>query len=272
MRVELADMKKKSTAQTEEMRSRLDERHGNAQELQMSLRNFKKTMMAASVHSNTGKQITKTDIADFVKEDDEKDTQIRQYRTKYLALKDQKETLDLSIKEKEEFSKGLHLIDFEQLKMENASLNEKIEEKNESLQKNRIKSTQTVHILTHVKEKLQFVQSENADMQRKLGEMEKELAQHKDTLTQIKREKEVVKTDNTQMKDGMPLAGSDNLLLDYETRKKELVVNKTKLQTLRERHSKLAEEANYLDQTMKKSLMGSTSNSSRFPPILHKIK
>lgn len=265
-------MKKKNATQIDEMRSRLDERHGNASELQMSLRNFKKTMMAASVHSNTGKQIPKADIADFVKEDEDKDAQIRQFRTKYLALKDQKETLDISIKEKEEFSKGLHLIDFEQLKMENASLNEKIEEKNESLQKNRIKSTQTVHILTHVKEKLQFVQSENADMQRKLGDLEKELSQHKDTLTHIKREKELVKNDNTQMKDSMPLAGSDNLLLDYETRKKDLVVSKTKLQSVREKHQKMTEEVNYFDALLKKSIMSTNSAPTRFPPILNKIK
>ena len=55
---------------------------------------------------------------------------------------------------------GLHLIDFEQLKIENLTLNEKIEERSEELHKLSKKTTQTVQVLTHVKEKLQFVQAE----------------------------------------------------------------------------------------------------------------
>jgi hypothetical protein len=41
---------------------------------------------------------------------------------------------------------GLHLIDFEQLKIENQSLNEKIEERNEELVKLRKKTTVTVQV------------------------------------------------------------------------------------------------------------------------------
>jgi histone deacetylase 6 len=44
-------------------------------------------------------------------------------------------------------SEGLHLIDFEQLKIENQSLNEKIEERNEELLKLRKKTTTTVQVI-----------------------------------------------------------------------------------------------------------------------------
>lgn len=43
-------------------------------------------------------------------------------------------------------TEGLHLIDFEQLKIENQSLNEKIEERNEELVKLRKKTTVTVQV------------------------------------------------------------------------------------------------------------------------------
>ena len=46
----------------------------------------------------------------------------------------------------EELAAGLHLIDFEQLKIENQSLNEKIEERNEELLKLRKKTTSTVQV------------------------------------------------------------------------------------------------------------------------------
>ena len=58
----------------------------------------------------------------------------------------------------EQLAEGLHMIDFEQLKINNMDLNEKIEERNEDILKLKRKVTSTVQVLTHVKEKLQFLQ------------------------------------------------------------------------------------------------------------------
>lgn len=52
-------------------------------------------------------------------------------------------------RDKEQLAEGLHLIDFEQLKIENQSLNEKIEERNEELIKLRKKTTITVQVRLH---------------------------------------------------------------------------------------------------------------------------
>ncbi len=52
------------------------------------------------------------------------------------------------------------MIDFEQLKINNVDLNEKIEERNDDILKLKKKVTSTVEVLTHVKEKLQFLQVE----------------------------------------------------------------------------------------------------------------
>lgn len=61
------------------------------------------------------------------------------------------------------------MIDFEQLKIENQTYNEKIEERNEELMKLRKKINNTVQILTHVKEKLQFVTVENDKEKQRLS-------------------------------------------------------------------------------------------------------
>ena len=50
------------------------------------------------------------------------------------------------------------MIDFEQLKINNVDLNEKIEERNEDIIKLKQKVTATVQVLTHIKEKLQFLE------------------------------------------------------------------------------------------------------------------
>ena len=65
-----------------------------------------------------------------------------------------------NLKEKEQLAEGLHLIDFEKLKIENQSLNEKLEERNEEIYKLQKKNTLNVQILSHLKQKLFFEENE----------------------------------------------------------------------------------------------------------------
>lgn len=54
--------------------------------------------------------------------------------------------LEATVRQKEELAQGLHLIDFEQLKIENQALTEKIEERSEELLKLRRKITTTAQV------------------------------------------------------------------------------------------------------------------------------
>lgn len=67
-------------------------------------------------------------------------------RLKNIHLSNQLRRIEQNLQQKEELAEGLHLIDFEQLKIENQSLNEKIEERNEELLKLRKKTTTTVQV------------------------------------------------------------------------------------------------------------------------------
>lgn len=75
----------------------------------------------------------------------------------------------------EQLAEGLHMIDFEQLRINNVDLNEKIEERNEEILKLKRKVTSTVQVLAHLKEKLQFVQTENSTKKTMLKEVDEEL-------------------------------------------------------------------------------------------------
>jgi histone deacetylase 6 len=95
--------------------------------------------------------------------------------------------LEDQVKEKEELAEGLHLIDFEQLKIENQTLNEKIEERNDELHKLQKKTTTTVQVLTHIKEKLSFVMQENKVLDGELGGLETSVSNLRDRLTKNKK-------------------------------------------------------------------------------------
>lgn len=80
---------------------------------------------------------------------------------------------------------GLHLIDFEQLKIENQTLNEKIEERNDELYKLRKKTTTTVQVLTHVKEKLQFITRINTKLGEEYKTYDEQVARLRDELADV---------------------------------------------------------------------------------------
>lgn len=65
------------------------------------------------------------------------------------------------LKKKEQLAEGLHLIDYEQLKIENQTLNEKIEERNEELTRLRGKIINHVIMLSHTREKMKYIETQN---------------------------------------------------------------------------------------------------------------
>lgn len=104
------------------------------------------------------------------------------------------------MKKKEQLADGLHLIDFEQLKIENQTLNEKIEERNEELHKLRRKITTTVVILSHTREKLQYVIEHNSIQEQELQGLNSMLNKDKEELSRKKKEKEVIQKENQVLK------------------------------------------------------------------------
>ncbi len=109
-------------------------------------------------------------------------------------MKNQLKKRESQLKSKEELAEGLHMIDFEQLKIENQTYSEKIEERNEvkiisiffffstrlffkELMKLRKKISTTVQILSHIKEKLDFVSDQREQASKLLNDKEKEVKQ-----------------------------------------------------------------------------------------------
>ena len=140
---------------------------------------------------------------------------------------------------KDNLDDDVQMIDFEQLKIENTNLNEKIEERNEDLLKLKKKATTTIHILTHVKEKLEFVKGQNATLLREVDSQESSLTQVRDALASSKKERDFFATENTRMREKMPLIGANNLLLDYELRKKSIENLQLEVVSLTNEHHEL---------------------------------
>merc|ERR1711988_1859692 len=222
-----------------DLQKRLDEKEAKASDIADSFREFKTQIALQAEHSRTGKGIPKKVVELFKDQEKEKDEEASRVRLRNINLRMILRKLESSLREKEQLAEGLHLIDFEQLKIENQTLNEKIEERNEELHKLRKKTTTTVQVLTHIKEKLQFVQVENQSLKRELAKLDTELTKERDALTKAKRERDQLRADNSSLRQKQGFVNSDLLVQDFEQRKVDMTQMHTRLVELKDRHEGL---------------------------------
>ncbi|CAF0865162.1 unnamed protein product [Rotaria sordida] len=169
----------------------------------------------------------------------EKEEELIKTRHENIRLKNQLRKRELQLKSKEELAEGLHMIDFEQLKIENQTYSEKIEERNEELMKLRKKISTTVQILSHIKEKLNFVNEQRIQAAEILVTKEKEVKQKRDELSTIKRRRDRLRQENQSLKQTSGLIGNEQLLRDYEERYDEIGKCTDKLENLKKRHAEI---------------------------------
>ncbi|GFH08394.1 DUF4201 domain-containing protein [Haematococcus lacustris] len=153
----------------------------------------------------------------------------------------QKKRIELLLKQKEELAEGLHLIDFEQLKIENQSLNEKIEERNEELLKLQKKTTTTVQILTHVREKLQFVEKENISLTAELESLDSQLSEKRDKLGKLKVTRDTLRQKGRRIKANSVFITNPSLLDDIEGQKDKRDQVLAQIVELKKEHAALSD-------------------------------
>merc|ERR1712118_537817 len=152
----------------------------------------------------------------------DKDAEVEEVRGANISLKNRLAKLELMLRKKDELAENLHVIDFEQLKIENQTLNEKIEERNEELHKRRKKTIITVQVITHMREKLQFIQQENQVLRADLAQLDTELASQRDLVAKTKHERDDYRSENAKLRQQTGIINSDLLTKDYEDRQNHL--------------------------------------------------
>ncbi|RQM28967.1 hypothetical protein B5M09_008532 [Aphanomyces astaci] len=224
------------TAQTQYDKIAMElQKESKANEIQESFMEFKREVARSAENTRTGKPIPKRVIAQFEVAEMKKDQEVEKVRLKNINLRTHLRKLEQQLHAKEQLAEGLHLIDFEQLKIENQTLNEKIEERNEELHKLRKKTTTTVQVLTHIKEKLQFVLVENQNLKKDLAELDEDLTKNRDTLTKKKKERDGIRASQQKMKHQQGFGNSQLLMQDYEKRKIDIEDYQGRLAQLKQR-------------------------------------
>lgn len=169
---------------------------------------------------------------------------LERVRLRNISLRTTYRKLERTLRAREQLAEGLHMIDFEQLKIENQTLNEKIEERNEDLAKLKRKKTTTVQVLTHIREKLRFIEQANEELSEKLAELENTTTELRNIVTSDKLYRDSQRVENKELRAKQGFATSDLLLVDYEGRCAKVEQLKAATTELKDRYGILMRQVN----------------------------
>ncbi|EDO40032.1 predicted protein, partial [Nematostella vectensis] len=118
-------------SQIEDLKTRCQEKQEAVEKSSADFTKFKFDVAKQAINSRSGKPIPPKDIEQYELAEMKKEQEVTLVRLDNIKLKNRLKKREMQLKAKEELAEGLHLIDFEQLKIENQTYNEKIEERNE---------------------------------------------------------------------------------------------------------------------------------------------
>ncbi|TNV83379.1 hypothetical protein FGO68_gene100 [Halteria grandinella] len=239
VRFNLKETQDRYNKMASELQAKLNEKQAKCEEIQSQFKELKRSVAQNAVYSRTGKKISQQYIQMKEQAEFQKDEEVTQFRLQNIALRNRLANKEKILKKKEQLADGLHLIDFEQLKIENQTLNEKIEERNEELHKLRKKITTTVVILSHTREKLQYVQEQNRTQNEKLKGLNDELNDEKIMLSKMKKDREVLGKENQKLRQQTGIVNKKSLKTDYDHREEEIRSLSERIIGLEEYHSRL---------------------------------
>jgi hypothetical protein len=130
MKKQLEQSKIEAEAQLNDLKHQCENRESLVEYERSKFTKIKKDTALKSV-TQSGRALTGKDADAYLERERQKERDVISVRIENIKLKNQLNKREMEIKAKEEFGEGLHMIDFEQLKIENQTYNEKIEERNE---------------------------------------------------------------------------------------------------------------------------------------------
>lgn len=123
VRFNLRETQERYNKMATELQEKLNEKQSRCAEITKQFKELKRTVALNSYLSRTGKKIDPGKLVEWEEKDDAKDAELHQCRLRNIALRNRLANREKALKNKEKLADGLHLIDFEQLKIENQTLN-----------------------------------------------------------------------------------------------------------------------------------------------------
>ncbi|XP_074025645.1 uncharacterized protein [Leptinotarsa decemlineata] len=194
------------------------------------------------INKKTGNPIPDKVIERLIRRQKVQMEEVSSMRLKYLQLKEMVAEKESAIEALDKIGEGLHLMDYEQLKVENRSHADKIEEKEEELTRLRFKCQNTIQILAHIREKSSALDSDIDDIREDLSTTEIQSLQVRAQLNGAKQERDHYRLMTNKLREESGLLTEPELLRDMESSMKELKTLSVELENLKEENTKKAQQ------------------------------
>jgi hypothetical protein len=207
---ELNTHKRKLMADLEKYNQSIEIQDERKREVYKILMNYKEELLFNAEYRK-GTKIPREQVDRWLEKEKDSEDNIRSLRIDNIKYTLELNRLNKELKKMEEYFEGLHLIDFEQLKIENNTLTEKIEDRNEEIHKLESKIHNNIQILAHLQQKYAFVNDEFEQRENKVKEMTSILSTKKNTLNDMKLNTEHKKKTKLQTKVKIDQINSNSL-------------------------------------------------------------
>lgn len=200
-----------------------------------------------AISFRTGRILPMDHYKSLIESWQKKTATVSQERLENLKLQRQVEKINATFKEYD-LSENLHLIDFEQMKIENQTYNEKIEERNEETSKLRRKINHIVQIMTHANEKLHSCHAEYSQLKNQLNLWTDKLSTGRDSLSKLKQNRDALKANLAALQRACGLLGQREMLRGFEQTVDDVEAKKQELSSLKQQTRKFREKARLYEQ------------------------
>lgn len=197
-------------------------------------------VMKAALTGKVGKQETLAKVEQLKAEELKQEDKLVCVRLNNIKLKNKICKYETALRSKRELVDGLLLMDFEQLKTENQTVMDKLEDRSEELHRLKKKIASSVQGISHVKEKLHFMQMENKAKHTQLAQTDTLVALKREVLTRTRQVRDGLRTDNLKLQQRCGLLGNTTLLQDYEEKMDTSENLQQRLEMLKKHHAELS--------------------------------
>ncbi len=189
VRVQMKNTQESYNKMAQELQEKLQYHQQRSDEMKASFKDFKMAVAKDAVFSRSGKKMPVPELSRWESEEDRVDQELQKERFTYITNKRKQKQLEEELKKKDKLAEGLHVIDFEQLKIENQTLNEKIEERNENIHSLNTKIRKGVITYTHMREKLHQLKKKIDQWKKTAPQIAEESKDAGDAKTAAKQER-----------------------------------------------------------------------------------
>eukprot|EP00164_Ancoracysta_twista_P003733 GFYU01005006.1.p1 GENE.GFYU01005006.1~~GFYU01005006.1.p1 ORF type:complete len:400 (-),score=158.62 GFYU01005006.1:213-1379(-) len=214
--------KKQSEQLQDNLKALIEESDVKIAEIKREAYEYKRDIVVGAENYRTGKTIAEKVVKYMEENLRAKDALIEKLRLKNASLKTQVAKMENQLQQKEEMGEVLHVIDFDQLKIENQQYLEKIEERNNELLRLKLTTGNTVQVLNNLKKKLNNLTSESDWLKKEIGQREEVLEKIVDEISQVNGEMEAEEKTNKRLKRNKEEFANAPQVMDYISRKAEI--------------------------------------------------